>query len=148
MRSVRYIGGLVLLASFIAGVHAQQPPAAPAGFSFDGNWTCDGKFVRAGKVHRSTFQGEQVMGGNWIKLTETDVEPKGYIANYLIRYNADRRQMEEVDVNNSGYAIYTGPGWEGKRLVLTSTEVKNYPTPLPANRFVYEVSDPDAFTFA
>lgn len=146
MRNARYVSGLLLLAAMNC-IHAQDfSTASPAGFSFGGNWTCDGSFVRAGKSHRSTFYGEQVMDGKWIKLTETDVEPKGYAGSYWIRYNADKSQMEEVDVNSSGYAIYTGPGWQGNKLVLTSTDAVSYK--VPQNRFVYEVQGPDAFIFA
>jgi hypothetical protein len=149
MKTKQYISGFVLAVGCAMSIYAQVPQAsAPAGFNFEGKWTCEGKFMRSGKVHRNVFTGEQALGRKWIKLTETDVEPKGYIANYLIRYNANKHQMEEVDVNNAGYAVYTGPGWDGNRLVLTSTEVKNYPTPLPTNRFVYEVMGPETFTFA
>ena len=147
MRTARYLSWLLSLAAATVIVQAQEPSMTPpSGFTFVGNWTCDGSFVRSGKTHRSTFYGEQVMDGKWLKLTETDVEPKGYVGNYLVRYNADKRQMEEVDVNNAGYAVYSGPGWQQNELVLTGTDVVSYK--VPQNRFVYQVQSPDAFIFA
>lgn len=106
MRSLRYVRCFVLAAGCAICVYAQEPQAlAPTGFSFEGKWSCEGNFTRSGKAHRNVFTGEQALGGTWIKLTETDIDPKGYIANYLIRYNADKHQMEEVDINNAGYAV-------------------------------------------
>ncbi|MEO8725757.1 MAG: hypothetical protein ABI383_06495 [Acidobacteriaceae bacterium] len=148
---MRNMNRLVLLAGAMTtttiGAFAQQPQTAPpANFSFDGNWSCEGKFTSTGKVHRNVFSGEQALNGSWIKLTETDLEPKGYIANYMVRYDSEKQQMEEVDVNNSGYAIYTGRGWEGNRLELTSTEAMSYK--LAKNRFVYVAVDPETFIFS
>lgn len=123
---------------------ADLPLAGPSGFSFAGAWNCSGNFVRSGKIHRSTYEGRVVAGDAWIELVETDIEPKGYVGHYLIGYDANKKQIVELDANSAGYAIYGGDGWKDKTLTLTMTEMATYS--VPKNRFVFEVASPESFT--
>jgi hypothetical protein len=135
---------LVLVISLALPLLAtDSPEKAPAGFSFAGSWTCNGNFVRSGKIHRSTYDGRVLPGDHWIELTEQDIEPRGYVGHYLIGYDPTQKQMVELDANNAGYALYTSPGWADGTLTLTSTDTVSYK--VPKNRFVFHVIGPDAF---
>jgi hypothetical protein len=116
----------------------------PGGFTFNGTWDCKGSFVRTGKVHRSTYEGRSTSGDNWTELVETDIEPKGYVGHYMLGYDANKKQIVEIDANNAGYAIYTSPGWQDRSLILTGTETVSYS--VPKNRFVFETTSADAFS--
>jgi len=126
-----------------ASLAAESPATPPGGFSFTGTWNCSGNFVRSGKPHRSTYEGRSAAGDAWIELVETDIEPKGYVAHYLIGYDTRKKQIVEIDANTAGYAIYTSPGWQDHSLTLTSTETVSYS--VPKNRFVFETKSADAF---
>jgi hypothetical protein len=77
-------------------------------------------------------------------LVETDIEPAGYVGHYLIGYDSSKKLVVDLDTNISGYAIYSGPGWQDRSLVLTSTDTASYS--LPKNRFVFTTSSADAFS--
>lgn len=120
-------------------------PAFPEGFDFRGNWTCAGAFGN-GKVHRSSFAGTVVVGGKWLELSETDLEPAtGYVAKYLIGYDAQQKRLVEFDANNFGAATYSSDdGWQNHVLTMTSplsTQDSSY----AANRFLYTVEDANTF---
>jgi hypothetical protein len=138
---------------FVCGlsVKAQQPvalSALPRGdFQFAGNWTCEGAFGN-GKVHKSTYTGAVILGGKWLELTEQDVEPSsGYLAKYLIGYDAQQRRLVEFDANNFSAATYASDsGWSGNVLTMTSSVTQDARAPYAANRFVYSITGPDSFT--
>ncbi len=61
---------------------------------------CAGAFGN-GKPHRSSMTGSVVIGAKWLELTEQDIEPAtGYIAQYLIGYDAQQKSLVEFDANN------------------------------------------------
>ncbi len=130
-------------------MRAQPAPSAlpPQGFQFVGTWDCEGSFRNA-QVHKSTFTGAIVVGGKWLELTEQDVQPAtGYVAKYLIGYDADQKQLVEFDANNFSAATYSShDGWKGGVLTMTSPISRNEKAPYAANRFVYSIAGPDSFT--
>jgi hypothetical protein len=128
----------------VPSIARSQELAGPGGFTFLGKWECSGNFARGGKTHRSTYEGRNVAGSAWLELIETDIEPKGYVGQYLLHYDSGMKQVVELDANNAGYAIYNGPGWEGRSLVLTSSGTGSYSG--PKNRFVYETSSAEEFS--
>jgi hypothetical protein len=129
---------------WIPSLALDSPATPPGGFTFTGTWDCSGSFVRSGKVHRSTYAGRNLPGDTWVELTETDIEPKGYVGHYLIGYDTSKKQVVELDANNAGYAVYTSPGWQDRSLTLTSTETVSYS--VPSNRFVFETKSVDTFS--
>jgi hypothetical protein len=134
-----------------AYVQAQNPSrlsALPEGnFQFTGNWDCGGSF-RAGQIHKSTFTGAVILDGKWLELTEQDVQPAtGYVAEYLIGYDAQHKQLVEFDANNFSAAAYASDqGWSKGVLTMTSPVSQDAGAPYVANRFQYSITGPDAFT--
>ena len=117
----------------------------PTGFSFAGYWQCSGNFPSSGRQHRSVYHGESSADGKWVDLTETDVDPKGYVGRYELGTDAGQDKLVFIDMNSSGYAIFDSPGWDGHTLTVTSTEVVRYSPAAPKNRFLYTVNDPQHF---
>ena len=135
---------IVALAVPIAHLHAQQAlPSGPNGFTFTGEWDCKGQFIN-GKPHHSHYSAEPVLGGAWLQLSEKDIDPPGYLSNYLIRFDPAQKLYVDEDMNNFGYARYTSPGWQDAKLIFTGTE-SHYAQPLPENRFVYTITGPKSF---
>jgi|GEM_PF-2001290 len=127
--------------------NAQPLTAIPAGFHFEGSWNCTGAFGN-GKPHRSTMTGSVVVGAKWLELTEQDIEPAtGYLAKYLIGYDAQQKHLVEFDANNFSAATYISPGgWQNGALTMTSVIDGDPKAPYAANRFVFSVVNPDTFT--
>jgi hypothetical protein len=119
----------------------------PDGFQFSGTWDCEGVFRNA-KVHKSIFTGTTILDGKWLELTEQDVEPAtGYLAKYLIGYDPEQKSLVEFDANNFGAASYASPdGWQSRALTMTSPISRGPKASYAANRFVYSITGPDAFT--
>src|ERR1700744_5303442 len=126
---------------------AKPLSAIPSGFHFEGSWNCDGAFAN-GKSHRSTMKGSIVVGDKWLELTEQDTEPAtGYIAKYLIGYDAQQKQLVEFDANNFSAAVYTSSqGWQNKILTMTSQILPDPKAPYAANRFLYSITGADSFS--
>ncbi len=117
----------------------------PPGFTFAGYWQCAGSFPANGRQHRSVYHGEASADGKWVDLTETDIEPKGYVGRYELGTDAGQDKLVFIDVNSAGYAIFESPGWDGHTLTVTSTDVLHYSAASPKNRFLYTVNDPKHF---
>jgi len=127
---------------------AKPLSALPAGaFQFQGSWGCAGSFAN-GKAHKSTYAGAVTVGGKWLQLTEQDVEPAtGYIAEYLIGYDAQQKRLVEFDANNFGAAVYSSPdGWQNNVLTMSSDLSPDAKAPFAANRFIYTITASDSFT--
>jgi len=121
--------------------------AIPVGsFQFQGSWDCAGSFGN-GKTHRSNFTGSVILGGKWLELTEQDIEPAtGYLAKYLIGYDAEKKRLVEYDANNFGAATYaSAEGWQNGVLTMTSPVSGDAGAPYAANRFLYSITSPDTF---
>lgn len=126
-----------------------KPLAAlpPEGFQFTGTWDCEGAFRNA-QAHKSTFTGAVVVGGKWLELTEQDIQPAtGYLAKYLIGYDAQQKRLVEFDANNFSAATYTSDdnGWQNHILTMTSPVSSDPKAAYAVNRFVYTVAGQDAF---
>jgi hypothetical protein len=124
--------------------HSAVPPD---GFQFSGSWDCEGAF-RNGTVHKARFTGDTILAGTWIELTEHDVQPTtGYVAKYLIGYDAAQHRLVEFDANNFGAATYTSAdGWVNHALTMTSAVSADAHAPYVANRFVYTIVAPTTFS--
>jgi hypothetical protein len=121
--------------------------AIPRDLNFAGAWDCAGKF-RNDKVHKAAFSGSVILGGTWLELTEQDLEPAtGYMAKYLIGYNAEQKRLVEFDANNFSAATYTSAeGWQNRVLIMTSEIKLDAKARYAANRFRYSITDKDTFT--
>jgi len=117
----------------------------PIGFDFTGDWQCAGTFPGNGRLHRSTYHGSLSADGKWVELTETDLEPSGYVGRYELAVDPGHTKLVFLDINSAGYAIFESPGWDGPILTVTSTDVQRYKTVAPRNRFVYTVKDSQHF---
>jgi hypothetical protein len=117
----------------------------PSGFSFAGYWQCSGRFAGSGREHRSVYHGESSADGKWVDLTETDVEPKGYVGRYELGMDAGHDKLVFINMNSAGYGIFESPGWDGHTLTVTSTDVLRYSSAATKNRFLYTVNDPRHF---
>jgi hypothetical protein len=146
--------GILLILWFVvlalpARTQEIKPLAAlpAAGFQFQGSWDCAGSFGN-GKTHKSSFAGAVILGGKWLELTELDIEPAtGYQAKYLIGYDAQQNRLVEFDANNFGAATFSSAeGWQNGVLTMMSPIAQDPKAPYAANRFVYSVAAPDAFT--
>lgn len=151
LRSMQlFLRSCLLLCAFAANIfsrqdHSQPRALYPADFRFDGDWQCTGTFPSNGKPHRSSFHGESSGDGKWLGLTETDIEPKGYVGHYQFIADPSGAKLIFLDVNSAGYAIFESPGWNGHTLTLTSTET-HYAKAFPNNRFIYTIHDARHFS--
>jgi hypothetical protein len=125
----------------------RQPPLLepPDGFSFEGYWQCSGSFAATGRQHVSIYHGESSADGKWLDLTETDIEPKGYVGRYELGTDAGHDKLVFIDMNSAGYAIFDSPGWDGHTLTVTSIDVPHDSSTAPKHRFLYTVHDPQHF---
>jgi hypothetical protein len=141
-----FLLGLVAMAGAAARAADGDPvlKGAPAGFSFAGRWSCAGAFGN-GQPHRSSYEGKIGLGGRWLELSETDLQPAGYVATYLIGMAGDGTHILDFDVNNFGSARYESPGWDGSSLTLSSVGTEGYAKPAPDNRFVYSAVSKSRF---
>ena len=140
---------LLLVILPAVSLSAQQPapiPAVPSGFAFTGAYDCEGSFRNA-QAHKAGFTGAIILGGKWLQLTEQDIQPAtGYLARYLIGYDAQQHRLVEFDANNFSAAVYTSDeGWTNKTLTMTSTVSTDPKAPYAANRFLYTLTTPDTF---
>lgn len=135
---------MILTVTLSQGVCRPASLTPPAGFSFTGYWQCTGSYVADGRQHRSIYHGESSADGKWVELTETDLEPKGYVGRYELGKDAGQDKLVFIDMNSTGYGIFDSPGWDGRTLTVTSTDV-HYSSTSPKNRFLYTVQDPKHF---
>ncbi|MGD0892732.1 MAG: hypothetical protein ABR923_14480 [Terracidiphilus sp.] len=148
VRRVFFTACLSVFACVICAQEAKPLVAVPEGsFKFQGSWDCAGSFGN-GKTHKSTFSGSVILGGKWLELGEQDIEPHtGYLAKYLIGYDAQQKRLVEFDANNFGAATYgSADGWQNGVLTMTSPVSADAKALYAANRFVYSITAPDSFT--
>jgi hypothetical protein len=144
LRAALGILAMVLTVSLGQALRQPSPLEAPDGFSFAGYWQCSGIFSGGGRQHRSIYHGESSADGKWV-LTETDIDPQGYVGRYELGTDAGHAKLVFIDMNSSGYAIFESPGWDGHTLTVTSTDDLHYSSAAPKNRFLYTVNDPQHF---
>ena len=143
------IAAWMILTLAYGAATSQQPSSAlpPAPFHFDGKWLCDGAMGN-GRSHQSSFQGTTVLKGTWIRLEEADIAPTtGYVAEYLIGWDASSKKVVEFDANNFSAANYSSDeGWKNNTLVLRSSVATDPKVPYVQNRFSFHIDKQDAFT--
>lgn len=131
-----------------AGALAAGPPHGVSAEAerLAGSWQCSGHF-HSGRVHRSTYTGSVILGGTWLQLAETDIEPTtGYTALYLLGFDAQRRRDVMFDASNAGAATYaSAEGWHAGVLTLSSDDAGEG-APYRFNRFVYRLLEPSGFS--
>ncbi|WP_158751113.1 hypothetical protein [Acidobacterium sp. S8] len=140
---MRTLLAVVFLLSALSASAQTAFPVGPNGFTFSGEWDCKGQFIN-GKPHHSHYSAEPVLGGAWLQLSERDIDPPGYLSEYLIRFDPAQKLYINEDLNNFGYARYASPGWQDNKFIFTSIET-HYARPLPENRFVYTVTGAKSF---
>jgi hypothetical protein len=146
-QSLRASLGLLAMSLTVSLGQALQPNSLtpPDGFSFAGYWQCAGSFPGNGRQHRSVYHGEASPDGKWVDITETDIEPKGYVGRYELGTDAGQDKLVFIDMNSAGYAIFESPGWAGHTLTVTSTDVSHNSSGATKNRFLYTVHDTQHF---
>ena len=147
-QSLRASLGLLAMSLTVPLGHGLRQPISldpPGGFTFTGYWQCSGNFAGSGREHRSIYHGESSADGKWVDLTETDIEPKGYVGRYELGTSPSRDKLVFINMNSAGYGIFDSPGWDGLTLTVTSTDVLHYSSEAPKNRFLYTVHDPQHF---
>jgi hypothetical protein len=146
---------LLALPTLLCGApaFAQSPLFGPDGFAFAGKWSCDGHFLENGKahVHRVLYEGKTVSDGKWIDLSQRDVEPVGYDADFLMGYDPTHDEIVAFVGDNKGYAFLSGPTWHGPSLTLTMTGQASYEgfsktKPIPISRVTYQIKSADAYS--
>lgn len=151
---MRIVFACILLLACLPATSAPAQETKPLavlpseGFQFTGTWDCEGAFRNA-QVHKSTFTGAVVVGGKWLELTEQDIQPAtGYLAKYLIGYDAQQKRLVEFDANNFSAATYASGenGWQNHVLTMTSAVSSDPKAAYAANRFLYTVAGQDVFT--
>lgn len=140
------IRSLVLLTTLLTASHSLhvtkvQTNDVPWSY-FVGVWDCDGLMSGGTNPHHASLVGVTTPGRNGVELSETDLEPAGYSGTYQM-FTDPHGQVFDVDVNNSGYAIYEGL-WQHSLLTLTRSGAASYHLP-KADRFIYRVLRQDAF---
>jgi hypothetical protein len=148
LQSLRASLGLLAMSLTVSLGHGLRQPISlepPDGFSFAGYWQCSGSFAASGREHRSVYHGESSADGKWVDLTETDIEPKGYVGRYELGTDASHEKLVFIDMNSSGYGFFDSPGWDGRTLIVTSTDVLPNASAAPKKRFLYTVHDPAHF---
>lgn len=143
-----FLGSIFSLSSALAQETKPLAALPPEGFQFTGTWDCEGAFRNA-QVHKAAFTGAVVVGGKWLELTEQDIQPAtGYLAKYLIGYDAQQKRLVEFDANNFSAATYTSDenGWQNHVLTMTSPVSSDPKAAYAANRFLYTVAGQDTFT--
>ncbi len=138
---------LALAASSMAQDNMRLSVSPPKGFTFQGNWQCTGSF-QTGTTHRAIYQGEVILGGTWLQLTEEDIEPATkYMGRYLIGYDPQKKRIVEFDANTFGASVYSSDaGWHDRTLTLLSQVGADAGQPYALDRFVYRFDNPHSFT--
>jgi hypothetical protein len=150
MQSIRRLFALLCCVALVPSAPAQEIKSLsaipPEGFRFTGTWDCTGTF-RDARVHKATFTGAIILADKWLELTEQDVEPAtGYVAKYLIGYDAQQKRLIEFDANNFGAATYASDdGWQNHVLTMTSPVSEDAKASYAANRFLYSIKGQDTF---
>ena len=146
-QSLRASLGLLAMSLTVSLGQALQPPSLtpPDGFSFEGYWQCSGSYPGSGRQHRSVYHGESSADGKWVDITETDIEPKGFIGRYELGTDAGQSKLVFINMNSAGYAIFESPGWYGYTLTVTSTDVPHNSSGVTKNRFLYTIHDRQHF---
>jgi hypothetical protein len=107
--------------------------------------------LRKAHVHRVLYEGRTVSDGKWIDLSQNDIEPPGYNGDFLMGYDSNNKEMVAFVGDNHGYAMLTGPGWQGQSVTLTMTGQASYEgfskaKQLPISRVTYQVKSADVYT--
>jgi hypothetical protein len=117
----------------------------PDGFEFSGQWNCvDGVSIahlEVGKRNRSTGGASLRLPGSWTEIRESQ---DGFYGNYFVGYDRDKSQFLMIDEDDPASMAYSTEGWNGKKLLLTSTNDKGQ-LALP-HRIQYDVEDSRRFT--
>jgi hypothetical protein len=117
----------------------------PQGFDFSGEWNCgDG----ASTAHLEVENRNRSTGGALLRLpgpwTEIHESQDGFKGNYFVGYDRDKSQFLMIDADDPASVAYSTEGWNGKKLLLTSTNDKGQ-LGLPL-RIQYDVDDSRRFT--
>jgi hypothetical protein len=117
----------------------------PEGFDFGGHWNCrDGSSIahlEVGNRDRSTGGESLRLPGPWTEIRESQ---DGFNGNYFVGYDRDKSQFLMIDADDPTSIAYLTEGWNGNRLMLTSTN-ENHQSALQ-HRIQFDVNDSHRFT--
>jgi hypothetical protein len=117
----------------------------PEGFDFGGQWNCaDGVSIAHLEVearNSSTGSAPLRLPGAWTEVRESQ---DGFNGNYFVGYDRDKSQFLMIDADDPASIAYFTEGWNGKMLLLTSTNDKGQLA--PPHRIQYDINDSRRFT--
>jgi hypothetical protein len=126
-------------------VPADRTLHPPEGFDFGGQWNCgDGAAIAHLEVenrNRSTGGASLRLPGPWTEIRESQ---GGFKGNYFVGYDRDKSQFLMIDADDPASVAYSPEGWNGNKLLLTSTNDKGQLGLL--HRIQYDVDDSRQFT--
>src|SRR5271168_4503236 len=130
-------------AQMIVPVDRRMHP--PEGFDFGGHWNCgDGSSIahlEVGNRDRSTGGEPLRLPGPWTEIRESQ---DGFNGDYFVGYDRDKSQFLMIDADDPTSVAYLTEGWNGNKLMLTSTNDKDQLS-LP-HRIQFDVNDSHRFT--
>jgi len=117
----------------------------PEGFDFGGHWNCGGDssiaHLEVGNRDRSTGGEPPRLPGPWTEIRESQ---DGFNGDYFVGYDPDKSQFLMIDADDPTSVAYLTDGWNGNRIMLTSTN-ETYQLALP-HRIQFDVNDSHRFT--
>jgi len=126
-------------------VPADRTLHAPDGFDFSGQWNCgEGVSIAHLEVenqHRSIGGVSLRLPGPWTEIRESQ---DGFNGDYFVGYDRDKSQFLMIDADDPASVAYFTEGWNGNKLLLTSTNDKGQLA--PPHRIQYDIDDSHRFT--
>jgi hypothetical protein len=130
-------------AQLIVPADRRLPP--PQGFDFSGQWNCgDGASIAHLEIenqNRSAGGAPLRLPGSWTEIRESQ---DGFSGNYFVGYDWKKSQFLMIDADDPASIGYSTEGWDGRRLMLASTNDKDQSA--PPHRILYVVNDSHRFT--
>jgi len=145
-----FLGFVGLMAVFLRASAQMIVPVdrtlhPPEGFDFGGQWNCgDGASIahlEVGNRNRSIRWVSLRLPEPWTEIRESQ---GGFNGDYFVGYDRDKSQFLMIDADDPASVAYFTEGWNGNKLLLTSTNDKG-PLALP-HRIQYDVDDSHRFT--
>ncbi len=121
---------------------AAQPPAKQFAF-FNGQWSCDGYFVRNRKPIEADLSFETTLDGKWVIFRHDDRPPFNYHA--LSEWgwsDRDHALVSTVQDSTGGLRIFHSSGWRDSHLTWDGDD----PESTPDQRFDFERTTNSKFT--
>lgn len=141
----------LLFALFLNPAFIVQGQTAPANKGiaelqwFSGHWSCDGKFIRAGKSISADLSFESALENKWMLFRHDDRPPFSYHAPSEWGWDEKGQQyVSTVQDSAGGVRVFYSPGFSGSSLVWDGKALGN--SAAPAERFEFAKDGANTFT--